>query len=136
MLATTQHFNTALLSSRGIQILRDSKSSARDTTLLIPCASPYYNLVILCMRLSTQYCNTPLHCRPIPMGIGLLCLFTRVYPKDQSWGHCYLCFLLMTCSLAYQTVQILHSMQMTLKFGERLNVLMITLCYKMTYKSC
>ena len=47
MLATTQHFNTALLSSRGIQILRDSKASARDTTLLIPCASPYYNMVIL-----------------------------------------------------------------------------------------
>ena len=48
MLATTQHFNTALLSSRGIQILRDSKTSARDTTLPIPCVSPYYNLVILC----------------------------------------------------------------------------------------
>ena len=37
MLATMQHFNTALLSSRGVQILRDSKTSARDTTLLIPC---------------------------------------------------------------------------------------------------
>ena len=48
MLATMQHSNTALLSSRGIQILRDSKTSARDTCLLIPCVSPYYNLVILC----------------------------------------------------------------------------------------
>ena len=48
MLATMQHSNTALLSSRSIQILHDSKTSARDTCLLIPCALPYYNLVILC----------------------------------------------------------------------------------------
>ena len=47
MLATMQHSNTALLSSCGIQILCDSKTSTRDTCLLIPCMLPYYNLVIL-----------------------------------------------------------------------------------------
>ena len=53
-------------------------------------------------------------------------------PQGSILGPLLFVLLLMTCSLAYQTVQILHSIQMTLKYGERLNVLMITLCYKMT----